>query len=246
MQSLLHVSKNRQQENSNSSFYQDSNTSIAIFESEISLTQQIQSFQEMSSQLPSSELVLLKSNEMVPPVRCQAFVESSDKDASGFDSIVDSSLLEEVDRIEAEECMTQSQHGKEGSVQCSSQQSVAGLVSQHVSGQVVSGQVISGQVVSGQVVPIPSIPASIPASIPPSSSIPASVPPASIPPSLPSIPASSIPPSSIPLSSIPPSSLPPASLPPSSIPPQNNPPQSQQPIISDSDLFTLADDLEAI
>ena len=196
---------------------------MVIFESEISLTQQIQSFQEISSQLPSSELVLLKSNEMVPPVRCQAFVESSDKDASGFDSIVDSSLLEEVDRIEAEECMTQSQYGKEGFVQCSSQQSVAGSVNQHgvgqsgqvVSGQVVSGssqvvsgQVLSGQVLSGQVIPSQSIPPSLPPSIPPSS-IPPSIPP--------------------------------------SLPPQDNPPHSlQQPIISDSDLFTLADDLEAI
>ena len=193
---------------------------MVIFESEISLTQQIQSFQEISSQLPSSELVLLKSNEMVPPVRCQAFVESSDKDASGFDSIVDSSLLEEVDRIEAEECMTQSQYGKEGFVQCSSQQSVAGSINQHgvgqsgssqvVSGQVVSGQVVSGssQVVSRQVIPSQSIPPSLPPSIPPSS-IPPSIPP--------------------------------------SLPPQDNPPHSlQQPIISDSDLFTLADDLEAI
>ena len=207
---------------------------MVIFESEISLTQQIQSFQEISSQLPSSELVLLKSNEMVPPVRCQAFVESSDKDASGFDSIVDSSLLEEVDRIEAEECMTQSQYGKEGFIQCSSQQSVAGSVNQHgvgqlgssqvVSGQVVSGQVVSGQVVSGQVIPSQSIPPSLPPSIPPSL-------PPSIPPSLPP--------------SIPPSSIPP-SIPPS-LPPQDNPPHSlQQPIISDSDLFTLADDLEAI
>ena len=229
MQSLLHVSKNRQQENSNSSFYQDSNTSIAIFESEISLTQQIQSFQEMSSQLPSSELVLLKSNEMVPPVRCQAFVESSDKDASGFDSIVDSSLLEEVDRIEAEECMTQSQHGKEGSVQCSSQQSVAGLVSQVVSGQVVSGQVVSGQVVSGQVVSGQVVLGQVVSGQVVSGQV---------------VSGQSIPPQSIPPPSIPPSSLPPSSLP--SIPPQNNPPQSQQPIISDSDLFTLADDLEAI
>ena len=183
---------------------------MVIFESEISLTQQIQSFQEISSQLPSSELVLLKSNEMVPPVRCQAFVESSDKDASGFDSIVDSSLLEEVDRIEAEECMTQSQYGKEGFVQCSSQQSVAGSVNQHGVGQ--SGQVVSGQVVSGQVIPSQSIPPSLPPSLPPS------IPPSSIPPSIPP-----------------------------SLPPQDNPPHSlQQPIISDSDLFTLADDLEAI
>lgn len=101
MQSLLTVTKNRQHESS-ISLYQDSNSSINGVESDISLTQQIHSLQDSANSFIASDMILPSITEKSPSVKCMTFVEGNEKEGSGFDSLLDSSLLEEVNRIEEE------------------------------------------------------------------------------------------------------------------------------------------------
>lgn len=101
LQSLLIVTKNRQHESS-VSLYQDSNSSINGVESDISLTQQIHSLQESANSIIISDMTLPSVTEKSPSVKCMTFVEGNEKEGSGFDSMLDSSLLEEVNRIEEE------------------------------------------------------------------------------------------------------------------------------------------------
>lgn len=104
LRSLLTVSKNRQNESSlqqSASQYPDSNTSIAGFDSDISLTQQIHSMHD-SNPFVSNDLPVPSAGDKQSSIKCMAFGDTGEKDSSGFDSMLDSSILEEVDRIEAE------------------------------------------------------------------------------------------------------------------------------------------------
>ena len=98
LQSLLTVSKNRQNE---SNQYPDSNNSLTGFESDLSLTQQIHSLHESTS-FVSNDLPLPSTSDKPAPMKCLSFTETEEKEECGFDSILDSSILEEADRIEAE------------------------------------------------------------------------------------------------------------------------------------------------
>ena len=105
LQSLLTISKNRQNENSlnqSSSQYPDSNSSLGL-DYEFSLTQQIHSLHETASSMGITDIPLPAVNESASSIKKILFVEGNEqKEDSGFDSILDSSILEEVDRIEAE------------------------------------------------------------------------------------------------------------------------------------------------
>ena len=108
LQSLLTISKNRQNENSlnqSSSQYPDSNSSLGL-DYEFSLTQQIHSLHETASSMGVADIPLPTVNESTSSIKNIMFVEKNEqkeeKEYSGFDSILDSSILEEVDRIEAE------------------------------------------------------------------------------------------------------------------------------------------------
>lgn len=92
------MSKNRQNE---SNQYPDSNNSLTGFESDISLTQQIHSLHESTS-FVSNDLPLPSTSDKPAPMKCLSFTETEEKEECGFDSILDSSILEEADRIEAE------------------------------------------------------------------------------------------------------------------------------------------------
>lgn len=95
------MTKNRQHESS-ISLCQDSNSSINGVESDISLTQQIHSLQDSANSFIASDMILPSIKEKSPSVKCMTFVEGNEKEGSGFDSLLDSSLLEEVNRIEEE------------------------------------------------------------------------------------------------------------------------------------------------
>ena len=104
LRSLLTVSKNRQNEsilNQSASQFPDSNNSLTGFESDISLTQQIHSLHESTSFI-SNDLPLPSTSDKPAPMKCLSFPETEEKEECGFDSLLDSSILEEVNRIEAE------------------------------------------------------------------------------------------------------------------------------------------------